>query len=150
MDEKKFLKNYKLVIDGFLPGWCLTLNNSKRNAGLCFYPFRGRPGKISISRFYLQNPETTEEKLKFLILHEIAHAFAGKKAHHGEKWKKIVTELGGKPTPRLDKPFAADQAKFVAQCKSCGFFYYFFKKVKHSKRRCRFCKTQCVVEKIQN
>lgn len=85
---------------GHLP---LEWNRSKTKIGLCHFSMirmgrHGtyiRPVKISLSRHFI--PHLTEDKVRDVILHEIAHALAGYEAKHGPQWKAVARRIGAEP-----------------------------------------------------
>jgi predicted SprT family Zn-dependent metalloprotease len=80
-----------------LNDWQFTFDHSTRRAGCCNYHDR----RISISFELARN--ATDEDIRDTILHEIAHALAGKKHNHDAVWKKKALEIGcsGERTHRL-------------------------------------------------
>lgn len=75
----------ELVADG----WKFNWHKSVRSFGTCHYGFK----EISLSEQLVQMND--EERVTRTVLHEIAHALAGKKAGHGYKWRAICVRLGG-------------------------------------------------------
>ena len=71
-----------------LNDWKFGFDLSKSRAGVCNYG----PKVITLSVTFCL--KATEEQIRDVILHEIAHALAGFKAAHGPKWKKIATSIG--------------------------------------------------------
>lgn len=75
-----------LLITG---GWTFGWHNSVRAFGTCHYGNK----TISLSQSLVAMNDA--ERVKRTVLHEIAHAIAGKKAGHGRTWQRICRELGG-------------------------------------------------------
>lgn len=75
----------ELVADG----WRFNWHKSVRSFGTCHYGFK----EISLSEQLVQMND--DERVTRTVLHEIAHALAGKKAGHGYKWRAICVRLGG-------------------------------------------------------
>ena len=67
--------------------WSFKYDNAKRRAGLC----NGRKKIISISRHFTKL--NTDEEIMNTILHEVAHALAPEREHHGYRWRKVFKEL---------------------------------------------------------
>jgi SprT protein len=80
-----------------LSNWQFNFNRRKRKCGLCRFPFDGKPGVIELSVFFVDLND--EAAIRDTILHEIAHALAGKKGEygHGRLWKEMATRVGAKP-----------------------------------------------------
>lgn len=71
-----------------LTRWTFKLDHSTRRAGCCNY----RDRTISIS--YELARTATDAEIREVLLHEIAHALAGRKHHHDAHWKKVAQEIG--------------------------------------------------------
>lgn len=71
------------------PNWGFDFDNGVRRFGACHYSKR----KITLSA------ELTAlngvEQVQRTMLHEIAHALAGYKAHHNAQWQSICRAIGG-------------------------------------------------------
>jgi predicted SprT family Zn-dependent metalloprotease len=80
-----------------LKKWRFQFDHSTRRAGCCNY----RDRMISISFELARN--ASDEEVRDTILHEIAHALAGKKHNHDATWKAKAQEIGcsGERTHRL-------------------------------------------------
>ncbi|MBM2621863.1 SprT-like domain-containing protein [Actinoplanes sp. LDG1-06] len=71
-----------------LTGWTLRFDNAKTRAGSCHSGRR----EITLSRplMSLYAPEQVTET----VLHEIAHALAGSRQGHNQKWRAIARRIG--------------------------------------------------------
>lgn len=70
-------------------GWRFEFDSSVRRFGACHW----RTNKITLSeKLTTLNDET---RVRQTLLHEIAHALAGPKAHHNDVWKAICIRIGG-------------------------------------------------------
>ena len=97
-----------------IEGWSLKFDEAKRRFGVCRY----RKKEISLSRPIVRL--NSEAEARDVILHEIAHAIAGKKAGHGAKWKAVCVEIGAKPERCYDgEKVATPKAKYTAVCNGC-------------------------------
>lgn len=67
-----------------------TINDCKKNAAICY----DQPLEIQMSRFFINSPSTTKEKIDDVILHELAHAIVGPGAGHSAEWKECAKQLG--------------------------------------------------------
>src|SRR5262249_59568628 len=64
----------RLMAEHGLGRWEFGFNNNVRRVGVCHYPTRARPGRIELSRHFVErNPEA---EVRDTLLHEIAHAHA--------------------------------------------------------------------------
>ncbi len=68
--------------------WTFGFDNAKRRAGLCDF----RRQRISVSRYLAAryDDDTNHQTL----LHEVAHALAGREAAHGPLWRAVARDLG--------------------------------------------------------
>lgn len=90
--------------------WVFRLDHAKRRAGACNYTDK----EITVSRYFLK--QATEEDLRQVLLHEIAHALAGHASGHGPAWKQTARALGYTGKRTLEKDFATDLAPWVGTC----------------------------------
>jgi predicted SprT family Zn-dependent metalloprotease len=96
-----------------LTGWSFRLNRSKVNLGLCRYGQR----TIELSSYFVEhNPE---EVVRDTLLHEVAHALAGRAAGHGPLWKAMCRRVGAKPE-RLSFEAEMPPGRWQAVCGNCG------------------------------
>ena len=91
-----------------LRDWSAGLDESTSRAGVCDY----RKKRISFSRLFLR--AASEAEIRDTILHEIAHALAGFKQHHGAVWQKIARQIGCSAKRCHDIAFGAP--RWIAQC----------------------------------
>ena len=116
-----------------LDGWTLRLNKNKHLLGLCNYDSR----VIELSAPYVLN--NTVEHVIDTILHEIAHALAGRTANHGPVWKAQAKKIGAIP-----KACATDavmpQGRWQARCSGCAREFHYHRKPTYIRSRyCRKC-----------
>jgi predicted SprT family Zn-dependent metalloprotease len=71
-----------------LTGWRLSFDNAKTRAGACHSDRR----EVTLSRplMSLYSPEQVTET----VLHEIAHALAGSRHGHDQRWRTIARRIG--------------------------------------------------------
>lgn len=95
-------------------GWTFHIDRAKRRCGCCYFHRR----RISISRFYIQDPCVSDQDIQNTILHEIAHALVGYEAGHGPVWVEKAKSIGcdGK---RCNTAWMGVPAKFNITC-ACG------------------------------
>lgn len=105
-------------------GWTFEFNNTKRAAGQCL---SGRRNIIFLSKYFL--PVLTDEKIKDVILHEIAHALVGNYNGHNHVWRAKCREIGAIPEECFDlaansiegaSEILVTQSKYTLTCPKCG------------------------------
>ena len=67
-----------------------SFNDSKTKAGICY----NNPDEIQLSNFFIKSPAATNDKVRDVLLHELAHAIAGVEEMHNDKWKAIARKIG--------------------------------------------------------
>ena len=115
-------------------GYCFRWSYSRTNYGYTDY---GRK-VISLSRPLTEHDN--EANVIDTVLHEIAHALAGRGAGHGPKWKQIAKRIGAKPA-RLSQDSTAYNliAKYKGVCPN-GHESYRNRLPKHNVSCGRCCK----------
>lgn len=96
-----------------LTGWSFGFNRAKRQLGVCRFAAK----RIELSAHFVSAND--EAAVRDTLLHEIAHALAGREAGHGPRWKAICAELGCKPE-RLDHEAVMPEGRWRAKCPSCS------------------------------
>lgn len=115
-------------------GWSFKWDRAKRRFGCCDYTNK----IISISR-HLALLNAIDQSTD-TVLHEIAHAIAGRKAGHGPKWVNACHMVGARPercfnTSEVQTP----HAKYIRYCPNC-----LHARPMHRKSRKRYaCGTCC-------
>jgi len=119
-----------------LPDWTFRFNRRRRSLGLCFYDDH----RIELSLpFVTRNDEAA---VRDTILHEIAHALAGRRAGHGPAWKAICLRLGAKPQ-RCDEEAVMPAGRWRAICPGCGKQFHRYRRPKRNTNyACRRCGPQ--------
>lgn len=114
-------------------GWRFKFNNHLRSFGVCSYGDK----TIQLSKRITELNDIDE--VKDTILHEIAHAIAGFKAHHGHTWKMVCIHIGAKPERCYDSDdIKTPELKYFAVCGGCGEIYEKARiKLKEVKRACK-------------
>jgi predicted SprT family Zn-dependent metalloprotease len=105
-----------------LPGgsWRFEFDSAKQRAGLCNYTDK----TISISKYFVQI-HSVEECVQ-VVLHEAAHALAGKDSGHGPNWKQVAKSIGYRGEKFTGKEIAEQTARWVGECRN-GHRHYRFK-----------------------
>src|SRR5262249_45335961 len=112
-------------------------NRLKRKCGLCRFPFDGNPGVIELSVYFVELNDA--EAIRDTILHELAHALAGRGGEygHGPLWKEIALRIGARPTScSAGKQMPGD---WQAKCNGCGRVHTRFRKPKVLEHYCLAC-----------
>ena len=81
----------RLMDEHGLTGWTLAFVEAKRRLGDCHFQHR----VIRISRTHALGG--SKEQIRDTVLHEIAHAIAGREASHGPLWKVTARRIGATP-----------------------------------------------------
>lgn len=104
-----------LMTEHGLTDWTFRFDRAKRRFGICNYTHQ----TIGLSA-----PATRingEDVVRDTILHEIAHAIAGKSAGHGYRWQAVCRQIGAEPTRCVDTDTAnVPPAKYVGTCPKCA------------------------------
>ncbi len=101
--------------------WSFAFDSAKRRAGLCNYTDK----VISISR-YMVDIHNMEETLQ-VVLHEVAHAIAGKRAGHTKKWLQVAKAIGYKNEEFTGTEIAVETATWIGVCPA-GHRHYRYRK----------------------
>lgn len=114
-------------------GWSFKYDNAKKRFGCCHYKTK----LITLSRYLVEL--NTEDKVKDVILHEIAHAIAGFEAGHGIKWKRVAEQIGCKPERCYDsKEVIQPKGNYEAVCPVCGYIHKAIRR-KRKESSCAIC-----------
>jgi len=116
---------------GLDSSWEFVFDSAKQRAGLCNYSDH----RISLSKYIVEYHSIDQSEQ--VILHEIAHALAGKSAGHGPNWKKTAKSIGYRAEKFTGKEIAEQTAKWVGECRN-GHRHYRFKSPK-AKLSCLYC-----------
>jgi predicted SprT family Zn-dependent metalloprotease len=116
---------------GLNSSWQFVFDSAKQRAGLCNYSDH----KISLSKYIVEYHSIDQSEQ--VILHEIAHALAGKSAGHGPNWKNVAKSIGYRAEKFTGKEIAEQTAKWIGECRN-GHRHYRFKSPK-GKLSCLYC-----------
>lgn len=111
--------------------WEFAFDSARQRAGLCNYTDH----KISLSKYIVEHHSI--DQCSQVVLHEIAHALAGKSAGHGPNWKAIAKRIGYRGEKFTGKEIAEQTARWVGECPS-GHRHYRFKSPK-VQLACGYC-----------
>lgn len=87
--------------------------------GSCVFDTTGRAESIRLSSVLVGLND--EAKVRGVILHEIAHAIAGRHAGHGPQWQAVASRLGTEP--RACGEWNSPAAPYELACEHCGKAY---------------------------
>lgn len=109
---------------------------SHRAVGACHFVRRNiftawMAVKISLSLGLVQHND--ESIIRNTILHEIAHAKAGKNAGHGPIWKLAAVSVGAKPEATCSVGVQRVPTDIKAVCPACSHVYYFVRMPRKTK-----------------
>lgn len=96
-----------------LCGWRFAVDRARARAGQCNFTTK----TISVSKHFLWDVGTTDSEYRNIVLHEIAHALAGREAGHGPAWKEVALSIGCDGDRCLNR--AVSRARFTVTC-PCG------------------------------
>jgi predicted SprT family Zn-dependent metalloprotease len=125
------LAEQKMQELGLDSSWEFVFDSAKQRAGLCNYSDH----KISLSKYIVEYHSIDQSEQ--VILHEIAHALAGKSAGHGPNWKSLAKSIGYRAEKFTGKEIAEQTAKWIGECRN-GHRHYRFKRPK-AKLSCLYC-----------
>ena len=109
-DRVKALAEYQMALHLDVTEWSFGWDNARRRAGLCSYTDK----RITIST-YMAQVHSIDETLQ-VVLHEIAHALAGKEAGHTKKWLAVAKSIGYRNEKFTGREIAEEFAPWVGTC----------------------------------
>jgi len=126
--------------------------------GLCLWSFKwsralGSFGQCNLNDHTISlslelTVSNSEEEVKNTILHEIAHALAGRGHNHDNYWKSICISIGAKPERCFDDTEKSNLPgrEYEAHC-SCGYKHL---KIRKPRRAliCRYCREKLQWQRI--
>jgi predicted SprT family Zn-dependent metalloprotease len=112
----------ELMAQHGLHDWSFAYNRRKRALGVCYCSKK----IIQLSTYFVDHNE--DHYVRDIVLHEIAHALAGKAAGHGYLWKLKCMEIGAKPDrvccdPAVKMPEVNHNVVYKAECPRCKQVY---------------------------
>lgn len=126
-----FIARSKMQEHGLGAQWEFVFDSAKQRAGLCNYT----DYQISLSKYIVAYHSLDQSEQ--VILHEIAHALAGKSAGHGPNWKRQAKAIGYRGEKFTGKEIAEQTAKWIGECRN-GHRHYRFKSPK-AQLACGYC-----------
>ena len=93
-----------------LDDWELVFDRAKTRAGVCRY--RDRQIGLSTELTRLHSPAQVTDT----VLHEVAHALAGPRAGHGERWRAVARRIGCSASRCVPEDAPRVPAPWVGTC----------------------------------
>jgi hypothetical protein len=125
-----------------LSNWSLTTMDDTDKAGMCSYSIC----TIYISTVYMRGHICNYDKVKKVLLHEIAHAL--KPGHsHGFEWKKKCKEIGG--DSNLAVSMSPSGMNWAVSCSKCKWRQEYYTKPSVEGKICSKCLTSIKVKYIK-
>ena len=90
--------------------WKLNFSSATTRLGCCIFSTK----TIQLSYFHIIKGH--DNQIEDTILHEIAHALAGPKEGHGNKWKRIAEQIGA--TPKSCAPTSQETIQLIETAKT--------------------------------
>jgi predicted SprT family Zn-dependent metalloprotease len=90
--------------------WSFGFDHAKTRAGLCNYTSK----RITVSKHLAERYD--DDEIHQVLLHEVAHAIAGSRAGHGQRWRAVATDLGYVGDRLHDGAIASELAPWVGRC----------------------------------
>src|SRR5579872_4171987 len=124
----------QLMDEHGLTDWTFRFDNARVRAGSCRYSTK----TITLSRHYVAL--NNEDEVLDTVLHEIAHALAGKGTGHGPVWKRFCQLIGARPERCYDTAkVAMPEGRYRATCPGCRAKFNWHRRPQNVKRWCRRC-----------
>ncbi len=124
----------------YVPEWTFVWSTAKRRRGSCHFG----PKEIQLSIEYAKDND--EYYILDTILHEIAHAIAGARVHHGPQWQAVCLDIGAEPRRvKNDKEIKRPQHLYESYCPSCNAVHKrYYRKPNRNRglRSCGWCDTR--------
>lgn len=98
-----------------LAGWFFHLDNARRRFGRCTFTTRTISISLPLARL------NSEQHVVDTILHEIAHAKAGRDAGHGPEWRRAALSVGAKAERCYGDDVVTPKKKYKGVCPTCGY-----------------------------
>ena len=126
-----------------LSDWKIAIDHAKRRLGCCDYNKK----LITVSKHFLRGPSCNQAKIRNTVLHELAHALAGSRHNHDQKWKSVAIKIGcnAKVCDSMDLP----DAKWMMLCPKKCFKATYFRKPKIENKVCMKCRAVPVLKQLR-
>ena len=135
-----------------LSEWTFEIYKRKRSCGTCFYTKK----KIAISKFLIKY--ATDEQIKQILLHEMAHALCGVDIGHGRVFKYKCREIGcTEETYKISFELNyTEESVYDIICQNCGVVGEYYRKSKQVESAiknntklfsCNKCNSKCSIKR---
>jgi len=132
----------KELIQQHVPDFKFAWMNKKKTYGTCNYTLQ----TISISKHLALHG--SDEAIKDVILHEIAHALVGRGHRHDYVWKRACREIGAKPQRGSNETILTGGHKYELRCEPCNIIQPVYRKPKNPRYVCGRCKSKIVLQEV--
>lgn len=132
-------------------GWSVNWTQARSTAGSCSYATKAISLSLHlVGGMHLDNgggARPTWEEVRETILHEVAHALAGKAAAHGPAWKAIAKDIGCNAERTHHMDLAAKRYQTLCSSDACDWKGRDVM-VRRWKLRCPRCKAPVAFRKL--
>lgn len=101
-----------------LSDWEFGFNANVRRAGVCFYPYRGEPGRIELSVHFAE--KNSDKEVRDTLLHELAHALVGPGHGHDAVWRAKCRVIGAPTEACYGDEVEMPRGRWRAVCGCCA------------------------------
>ena len=114
MEHQQALCRARQLLDTHgLASWSVRLDHARQRCGSCHFKRR----EITLSRHFVSLNDSVE--IEATVLHEIAHALAGPRAGHGQRWQQIAQRIGA-PLQTTNDSAVMPEPAWGLRCVSCA------------------------------
>lgn len=127
-----------LMAEHGLHDWAFSMSNTRRRIGECAVPFPGYAGRIRLSAPFAAI--NSEDIVRGVILHEIAHALVGPEHQHDEVFQAKCEEIGTESS-RLQGLGEANipEGRYKTACAKCDKKMYMYRNPFRKAYQCPDC-----------
>jgi S-ribosylhomocysteine lyase LuxS involved in autoinducer biosynthesis len=146
--RKRFIQDIAdMFINQFgLSDWGFSFDKAKMRCGACRYAKK----KITISIYFVMNPDIPFEVIRDVILHECAHALVGHEHAHNDVWRAKAVEIGCSGCRTYNYSTGASPNIFaMCRCGRTTIWRHRMSK-KLLKSSCKACGTRLHVTRLKN
>jgi predicted SprT family Zn-dependent metalloprotease len=123
-----------------LTDWRIGTDKARARAGACHFGTR----TITLSKFFLSDPRTTDAEVLNTVLHEIAHVLGG--PHHDDRWRTVALAIGCDGRTCFSRSIVKEKWRLHCPCGTVDFLRHVVKDVMLTKS-CTTCLGKLVAVK---